>query len=177
MAKSLQDQLLKSGLIDKDKAQKVKKHKQKQKKQQIKGKETAVDEAKLQAQQRREEQRQRDRLLNEQRKQDAEQKAIAAQIKQLIELNRLSLDGGELEYRFVYDKKIKKLYVTEAIQTDLIKGRSVVVKNREQFDIVPKPVADKIALRDDSIVIRSDSDETNEDDEYADYKIPDDLMW
>ena len=173
MAKSLQDQLLNAGLINKDKAQKLKKQKQKAK---TKHGDNA-DEAKEQARLRREEQRERDRLLNEQRNLEAKQKALAAQIKQLVELNQLSLAGGELEYRFIYEKKVKKLYVTEAIQTDLIKGRLVVVKNGDIFNVVPRPVADKIALRDESIVIRSEQQESYEDDEYADFKIPDDLMW
>lgn len=176
MAKSLQDQLLKSGLINKDKAQKLKKQKQKEKQAKLQNGETD-DEIKRQAREKREEQRERDRALNEQRKLEAERKALAAQIKQLVDMNQVSLLGGELEYRFVYDKKVKKLYVTEAIQADLIKGRLVVVKNGDYFHVVPRPVADKIALRDESIVIRSENEEANEDDDYADFKIPDDLMW
>ncbi|MBD4641712.1 DUF2058 family protein, partial [Xanthomonas citri pv. citri] len=45
---------------------------------------------------------------------------------------------------------------------------------------IPAVVADKIAQRDaDSIVLNSalSQEEQDEDDPYADFKIPDDLMW
>ncbi|MEG7486685.1 DUF2058 family protein, partial [Enterobacter hormaechei] len=48
------------------------------------------------------------------------------------------------------------------------------------YAIIPAVVADKIAQRDaDSIVLNSalSQEEQDEDDPYADFKIPDDLMW
>ena len=49
-----------------------------------------------------------------------------------------------------------------------------------QYAIIPAVVADKIAQRDaDSIVLNStlSQEEQDEDDPYADFKVPDDLMW
>lgn len=46
--------------------------------------------------------------------------------------------------------------------------------------IIPASVADKITQRDaDSIVLNNalSQEEQDEDDPYADFKIPDDLMW
>ncbi len=46
--------------------------------------------------------------------------------------------------------------------------------------LFPRGVADKIAQRDaDSIVVNSalSQEEQDEDDPYADFKVPDDLMW
>ncbi|NVP03123.1 DUF2058 family protein, partial [Photobacterium damselae subsp. damselae] len=47
-------------------------------------------------------------------------------------------------------------------------------------ELIPAVVADKIAQRDqESIVVNNTVDETvvDEDDPYADFVIPDDLMW
>ncbi|MEL7287591.1 MAG: DUF2058 family protein, partial [Pseudomonadota bacterium] len=44
----------------------------------------------------------------------------------------------------------------------------------------PRPVANKIAQRDESVIIEqkeTESDIPAEDDPYADFVVPDDLMW
>ncbi|EKZ6239024.1 DUF2058 family protein, partial [Klebsiella pneumoniae] len=49
-----------------------------------------------------------------------------------------------------------------------------------EYAIIPAVVAEKIAQRDaSSIVLHSalSQDEQDEDDPYADFKVPDDLMW
>ncbi len=181
MAKSLQDQLLKAGLVDKDKAQKTRKQQQKKKKQQTKTGASDTDAAKLKAQQAIAEQKERDRKLNQQRQLEAEKKAIAAQIRQLIENNTLPRDGGEVAYKFNYQNKIKTIYVHEKHQKDLVAGRIAIVALGELFHLVPAPVADKIAQRDPDLVVKakeSSPAEAGSDDEYyAQFEIPDDLMW
>ena len=111
---SLQDQLLKAGLIDNKKANKIKKTKHKQTRQQQKNKIETVDEAKLAAQQAQTRKVERDRQLNQQRKAAAERKAIAAQVRQLIEMNRQPRDDGDIGYSFSDAALIKRIYVTEA---------------------------------------------------------------
>jgi uncharacterized protein YaiL (DUF2058 family) len=95
MAISLQDQLLNSGLIDKSKANQVKKGKYKQTKQQRNSKTTQTDEATLLAQQARTEKQAKDRELNQQKQALAEEKAILAQIKQLIKENAQAKAKGD----------------------------------------------------------------------------------
>ena len=53
------------------------------------------------------------------------------------------------------------------------------VRLGDATELVPKVVADKIAERNPDIVVRVKKADTvpAEDDPYADYKIPDDLMW
>ena len=48
-----------------------------------------------------------------------------------------------------------------------------------QYDVVPKAVAEKInELREDWVFFNKETEaHVEEDDYYADYKIPDDLMW
>ena len=179
MAKSLQEQLLGAGLVDKKKAKSVKKEKYKQAKQQPKG-QAAIDESKQLAQQALQEKRERSKELARQQQQEADKKAIQAQIKQLIETNRIDRKDGETAYQFVDGKKIKKLYVTDLLQNQLSKGLIAIVKLGESYELVPQIVADKIAQRDEATVLLLNSksaDVVEEDDPYADYQIPDDLMW
>ncbi|NIB42055.1 DUF2058 domain-containing protein [Pseudomaricurvus alkylphenolicus] len=176
---SLQDQLMKAGLVDAKKAKQVNKDKRKAAKVQKKSKQVVVDETKLQAQQAREEKAERDRQLNAERKAEADKKAVAAQIKQLIEMNLQSKGGGDIPYNFTDGKQIKKIHVSAAVQEQLTRGRLAIVKLGEGYELVPVPVAEKIAERDESVVlsVAAAQDQMDEDDPYADYQIPDDLMW
>lgn len=180
MAGSLQDQLLKAGLTDVKKAKKISKEKKKQGKLQRKGNIDVVDETRQQVQQSRKDKAERDRLLNEKRKAEAEKKAIAAQVKQLIEVNRVSRDGGDIEYNFTDDRKIKKIWVSTELQGQLSRGRLAIVSLRDKYEIVPAAVAAKIEQRMPERIILCNENvpvTVDEDDPYADYQIPDDLMW
>lgn len=176
---SLQEQLLKAGLADEKKARAVKNEKRKQRKQQPKGA-VVVNEAEERARQARQEKAERDRQLNLERKQEAEKKAIQAQIRQLIETNRLDRSRGETSYQFVDGKKIKKIPVDDTMVDQLSRGRLAVVRQGENYDVVPEKVARKIMERDAAAVIvlhDRKQDDAGEDDPYAGYEIPDDLMW
>ena len=177
---SLQDQLLKAGLADEKKLKAHQKEKKKQRKQQPKGS-VEQDEAKLRAQKAREEKAERDRELNRQRDEEARRKAIAAQIRQLVETNRLDRGRCDTDYQFVHGKKIKKILVDETMTDQLSRGRLAVVFVDERYEVVPEPVARKIMERDEAAVVvlheRKTQADQDEDDPYAGYEIPDDLMW
>jgi len=180
---SLQDQLLKAGLVDKNRANKAKKEKQKKVKA-ARGSGAAIsNEVSALAQQELAKKVERDRELNLLRQKQSSLKAITAQIVQLVEMNRLDTSDGEIAYSFVFDNKVKKMYLGEELKNQLLAGRLAIVtimKNKQRkFELVPAPVAEKIAQRDDSCVVQlNEKVETEgEDDPYADYKIPDDLMW
>lgn len=182
MTNSLRDQLLKKGLVDEKRLKQVSSTERKQRKQQRKSKGAPLDEAKLLAQQALAEKAERDRELNRQRQEIAERKAVAAQIAQLIQLNRIPRGEGEIAFNFVDDKKVKRLYVTDNVRDQLSKGLLAIVALNGHYEIVPAAVAEKIRQRDETGVIfcneRTPSEqEEPEDDPYADYKIPDDLMW
>ena len=179
---SLQDQLLKAGLVDGKKAKQISKEKRKQNKVAKKSGEAQVDEAKLAAEQARAEKVARDRELNAQREAAAQQKAIAAQIKQLIEKNKQSKGPkgqDDIAYHFTFEKKVKKIFVSSAVQEHLTAGRLLIVGEGETFELVPRVIADKIAERNPAMVVQppEQSSAVDEDDPYAGYEIPDDLMW
>ena len=176
---SLQDQLLKAGLVDNKKAGKIKKAKYRQAQQKQKNKIETVDEAKLAAQQAQAEKVERDRQLNRRRKAEAEHKAVAAQVRQLIEMNRQPRDDGDIGYSFSDDVLIKRIYVTATQLKQLGNGRLCIIKLDEQYEIIPTLVAQKIQLRDESrrILSNKPTETPEEDDPYADFQVPDDMMW
>lgn len=180
---SLQDQLQKAGLVDDKKAKQVKKEQRKQKKQARHTGEDPHAEIRQSAQAAKEQKAERDRELNRQREEEAQQRAIAAQIKQLIETHRqakLASGEGEVEYNFTDGKTIKKMVVTPRVHQQISRGQLVIVRSGERYELVPRVVADKIAQRDEQALIVANtkpSDEPDEDDPYKDYVIPDDLMW
>jgi len=178
---ALQDQLLKAGLVDKNKANRAKSTKHKKMKQQRSNNQPVVDEAKQLAEKAIKEKSQRDRELNRQLNEKAQQKAITAQIKQLINVNKMSKgNGDDLAYNFEDNKNIKRIYVTQDSHDAIALGKLAIVKLEGQYEIVPGPVADKIKLRDEKyIILRNDPSQQDEesDDFYAEFEIPDDLMW
>lgn len=177
---SIQDQLLKAGLVDKKKSQAIKSEKRKKAKQQPKG-QKVVNETQEQIKQAQQQKVEADRDKNRQIQAAAQAKAIQAQIKQLIESNRIEREEGDVAFQFADDNKVKKLYVTELLQAHLSKGRVAIVKGESGYELVPAVVANKISERDAQMVVFLYSDQeqnqVDEDDPYADYQIPDDLMW
>lgn len=166
---SLQEQLLKAGLTTEKKAKKAKKSNKKSR--------DLKREVKAAAESKRQEQQTKDKQLNQEIKQQADQKAIRAQIKQLIAMNQQAEDG-EQSYNFTDGTQVKQLKVNDVQQKQLASGLLAIVKTDEDYAIVPGVVADKIAQRDESLVISHSHEEVpDEDDPYKDYVIPDDLMW
>ncbi len=177
---SLKDQLLKAGLVDAKKAKQVDKEKRKEAKVARRSSEPQVDEVKQQLEQARIEKQERDRTLNRQREQELQQKALAAQIKQLIENHRQSKGKDEVEHNFTHGKLIKKIRVSAAVQQQIVRGQLAIVALGQGYELVPRVVAEKIAQRDAAaVVVLNTPSKTTEvdDDPYKDYVIPDDLMW
>ena len=177
MSRSLQDQLLKAGLANKKQAVRAKKAKNNKEKQQRAGVDV-VDETKLSAEAAREAQVARDKALNKEQVERAREKAITAQIKQLVSLNSIE-ERGEEKFSFDHGGLIKTISLTNSHRSALVRGALSLVVLDEQYHLVPKPVADKIAERDSACVVVSNTqmDAVDEDDDYADYRVPDDLMW
>ncbi len=177
---SLQEQLLKSGLSNDAKLKQVKAEKRKQTKLERNNGVEVVDEIKLSAEQLRQQQTERDRELNRQRKLADEQKALAAQIKQIVEMNRIEQDHNGAAYNFNDDNKVKTLYVAEKVRLALVNGRAGIAKLDGHYEIVPAEIARKVQDRDaHSIVVlnAATQDMPAADDPYAEFQIPDDLMW
>lgn len=176
---SLQEQFLKAGLVDKNKVKQATQDKTRQKKVERSTGTNSIDEARVAALEAQRKKAERAREHNVQRDAAATQKAITAQISEMVQKNRQSKGAGDIAYHFTHDKKVERIYVSAAVQAHLIAGRLVIVCHGGSTDLVPRTIADKISERDASLVIRvaSTSSAIDADDPYAAFKIPDDLMW
>lgn len=177
MSNALKEQLLKAGLADAKRLKAIKKEKHKQKVQAGKN-QTVVNEASVLAEQKRQQQVERDRQLNQEKQAALQQKAIAAQVKQLIENNTIKPQGDNA-YNFTDGKLVKRLYVSNKQHDELSRGLLAIARLAEQYYLVPAAVAEKIQQRQSEsiIVLNVKQQQVDEDDPYADFVIPDDLMW
>ncbi len=176
---SLQDQLLNTGLVNNNKAKQIRTEKRKQAKKQQKNKVEIVDEAKQFVQDVKLKQVERDRLLNQKRQQQVEEKQIANQILHLIEINKLTKDEEGIAYNFTDKDKVKVIYINEETRNKIIAGRLAIVKAKTSYEVVAVKVAEKIRQRNEQavVVLFTENTETEIEDEYQQYEIPDDLMW
>ncbi|MBC7574056.1 MAG: DUF2058 domain-containing protein [Herminiimonas sp.] len=176
---SLQEQFLKAGLVDKNKAKLAHQDKTKQQKVERRTGTATVDEARIAALETQRKNAERARELNAKRDAATAQKAIAAQIAQMVQKNRQSKGAADIAYSFTHDNKIDRLHVSAEIQRHLMAGRLVIVRQGGATELVPRVIADKIAERDASLVVRVNktSATIDADDPYAAFQIPDDLMW
>ncbi|WP_312319835.1 DUF2058 domain-containing protein [Atlantibacter hermannii] len=175
---TLQEQMLKAGLVTSKKVAKVQRTAKKSRVQAREAREAVAENKKAQLE--------RDKQLSEQQKQAALSKEYKAQIKQLIEMNRIVVAKGSIDFNFTDRNLIKKVVVDKATQAQLISGRLAIARlaidNKDECDyaIIPAVVADKIAQRDPATVVVNSAlsqEAQDEDDPYADFKVPDDLMW
>ncbi|MEI2682206.1 DUF2058 domain-containing protein [Erwinia aphidicola] len=175
---TLQEQMLKAGLVSSKKLAKVERTAKKSRVQAREAREAVEENKKAQIE--------RDKQLSEQQKQAALSKEYKAQVKQLIEMNKVTVSRGDIDFNFTDNNLIKKIAVDKATQAQLINGRLAIARlvndtsGESQYAIIPASVADKIAQRDaNSIVLNSalSQEEHDEEDPYADFKVPDDLMW
>lgn len=170
---------MKAGLVDKNKAKQAHQEKSKQKKVERRTGTQSVDEARLAALEVQRKNAERARELNAQRDAAARQKAIVAQIAQMVQTNRQSRGAGDIAYNYTHGSKIERIHVSAAVHAHLTAGRLAIVCQGGSAELVPRVIADKIAERDASLVVRVNktSQQADADDPYAAFKIPDDLMW
>ncbi|WP_028585798.1 DUF2058 domain-containing protein [Desulfogranum mediterraneum] len=182
MGSSLLDQLKKTGLVDEKKARQAKqeKHKQTKKKKGKRGGKPDVSKLKAQAALARK--AARDRALNEEKKAAAEEKAVLAQVRQMVSQNLVKKGEGDIGFNFTHGTRVERIYVKRAIQEQLVQGRLAIVMVDGRYELVAPEVAEKIRQRHPASVIFQGSGpareaEPEEDDPYAEFQVPDDLMW
>jgi len=205
MSTSLRDQLLKAGLISKQQANEAERQSERQSQQQRQhgprpphtkqkhGDRQAAPPATAAAK------LLRDRELNRRQQAKAEAKARMAQIKQLIEQNRLGLNLGEGAagaeatvvgssataspatqfYNFVDGEKIRRIAVDDQLRDRLTRGDVVIVKFNARYELVPAAIAGRIGERDPSCILAVGvpSGSAPTEPAYERFVVPDDLIW
>ncbi|MBC9228301.1 DUF2058 domain-containing protein [bacterium SPL81] len=175
---ALQAQLLKAGLVDNKKAKKLTKQAQHEQRT------GHNDDAQIKAEIERAKQEKlaKDQALDSEKQRILEQKALRASIIQMIKQHKVGQTEGDVAYQFIDENKIKKLYINQQIYNALVSGSLVIAKDQESYAFLPKALADKIDQKMQGFVLINKNTEkndqaTDEEDPYAAYVIPDDLMW
>lgn len=177
MAKNaLQAQLLKAGLVDTKKAQQINKQNQHAKRT---GEQTdaEVKQALAEAQTKK---LQKDQQLNLEKQRVLEEKTLKANIIQMLKQYRLKETDGEIAYQFVDNGKIKKIYITQKLYDQVVAGHVAVGRLEDSYALLPRPLADRINEKMTGFIVVANTkseQQMDEDDPYAAYVIPDDLMW
>ena len=184
MSNSLQDQLLNAGIANRKQAVKAKKAKN----QKIKQRKSGIvveDDIARSIQQEQSAKAAKDRELNRQRDKAAAEKALAAQIKQIIEHSRINRpEEPDIRFNFTDGSKVKYLQVNENQRRHLAKGFLAIARYGQLYELIPASAAEKIHSRNPAAIVtwhknspEKDADFSDEENPYADYEIPDDLMW
>lgn len=178
MRNPLQEQLLKAGLAKKAKLNEVAREQNKQRHARGPVAEPVekVDTRQLQA-----ERAERDRALAAERNAQARAQETRAQIRQIVETNRVKGDG-DIAYAFTDGGKIRNLLVGSAQRALLIGGGLLIVRHDDGHALLPRAAAEKVAARDASVIVVDNGQAdaktpSDDDDHYSQFKVPDDLIW
>lgn len=176
---SLRDQLLQAGLITEKQLKQNSKQQHHQRREQGR-KPPPPDEKALAAQRAAEEKRARDQETNRRRQEQLAQKAIRAEIKQLVDQHKLPKLNTEELFNFVDGQKIRRIPADGERRAQLGNGQLAIVRSDGRYEVVPAAIAERVRERDPRSVMSintQDSTPTDDNDPYKDYAVPDDLMW
>ncbi len=192
MRNSFQEQMLKLGLVDKKKVKEAKNEQHRSRKSSAKSKKkkgggqlSTAEENALLLQQAAEKKKARDLQLNRERDARLQKRAERAQIRQLIAQHKIAKDEDGVPYRFNVSGKIYRIFVDNITAQQLgngILGIVEMVDTAGQFEVIPKDIIERIRATDKRIFTAlvsasPSSGQKDEDDPYAEYTVPDDLVW
>ncbi|MGV2873308.1 DUF2058 domain-containing protein [Colwellia sp. E150_009] len=181
---SLQEQLLKAGLTTKQKARQAnadQRKKNKQKRSGVQHDATLQEQVKQDLAKEKIVKQEKDNALNALKKQQLAEKEQVLRIKQILIHHQIVNVEGDNDYNYTFGSKIKKLSLDSATHKALVNGRLSLCGLEDVTYLVTRETADKLAELDKNVVlVQNDKmidEQIDEDDPYADYQIPDDLMW
>ena len=174
---ALQAQLLKAGLVDNKKAKKLSKQAVHEKRT---GDGTEA-EIKAKIEQDKQQKMAKDQAIEQEKKAALQEKELKAAIMQMISQHKIRDTDGDAVYQFIDDSKIKKVYLNQQIYNALVAGSLVIARENDSYAFLPKALAERINTKMQGFIIVNNSEKneeiTDEEDPYAAYVIPDDLMW
>jgi uncharacterized protein YaiL (DUF2058 family) len=181
-ANPLQEQLLKAGLVKKSQVSQVAR-------EQVKARHgtgpAAPTESQREADRARAEKAEADRLLAAERNAQRRAEELRAQARQIITDRKLPR-AGEQEYRFNDGTLIRTLLVDDAQRKQLSASALVIVRHADGFALLPRVAAEKVRERAAELIVLDHGQSADtpvstgnaEDDAYyAQFQVPDDLMW
>lgn len=171
--------MLKAGLVKKAQVAQVAREQAKQRQ----GKAPPAPNAQqLDAERARAERVERDRALAAERNAQARAHEQRAQARQIVETQRVPAKG-EIEYRFADGEVIRSLLVDAALRAQLASGALVIARFDDGYALLPRAAAEKVRARDASMIVldhaaaAATAPLTDDDAYYAQFKVPDDLIW
>src|ERR1700676_612652 len=156
MSMSLRDQLLQAGLVNEKQAREAERQQQQRQQglqrlpKQQRGMATDQELAVRQAQQSK---TARDQQLNRKQQEKADRKARLAQVRQLIEQNRLPKVQCEEFYNFVDGNRIRRIAADAATRERLRRGEIAIVRYDAGYEWVLAATAARIRERDERAVV------------------------
>jgi uncharacterized protein len=176
MSMSLREQLLAAGLGNKKQAKQA----ERQQPQHSKHKAAQDAERQKRAAEAQAAKAARDQELNRKRQENLERKERWAQIKQLIEQNRLPKPESDEYFNFIDRGKVRRFPVDGELRGRIVGGQVMIVRCEGRYDAVLPEIAEKIREREPRAVINLDKpheEQVDENDPYKEFVVPDDLMW
>ncbi|MET0225850.1 MAG: DUF2058 domain-containing protein [Dokdonella sp.] len=191
MRNPLQDQLLKAGLVKKSKVAQAVREQEKHRhgKAPVAPTPEQIDAQRLQV-----ERAERDRALAAERNASAQAAALRAQVRQIVEMHKVKREG-EIAYRFSDGEKIHSVLVDHRLRAQLAGGTLVIARHDQGYALVPRAAAEKIRSRDAAAIVLDHgfvpdrgvefpkggagaaATKSEDDAYYAQFKVPDDLIW
>ena len=180
---ALQEQLLKAGLGKKSQVTAAVR-------EQVKAREgkggAAASQAQQDAERARVQKAERDRALAAEQKERQQAAELRAQVRQLIQAHAVPR-GGDQDYRFSDGSVIRSLPVNAQLRRQLASGALVIIRDGEDVALLPREAAARIRERDPSLVVVDNgggqaepalsSGNAEDDAFYAQFQVPDDLVW
>jgi uncharacterized protein len=185
MSDSLRDQLLKAGLVTKNKVKNANQADEQRRRHVNHGAKLPAPDVPPGATQHAKAQKAaRDLELNRRQQEKARRRALRAQVEQLIEQARLPRLETDIYYSFIDGGKVCRLSVDAQRREEICAGKLVIVRYRGFHEVVPAEAAQRIRERDESALVVRDQEKRDEDkktapedDPYKDFVVPDDLTW
>jgi uncharacterized protein YaiL (DUF2058 family) len=177
MSDSLRDQLLKSGLVDEQSVKKTRSHKRKKRRRgETDAEQAAASEA---AAKREADRRARDRTLNARRQEERRQQEAEQAARQRVLDAEVPRDGEE-RFQFSHNGRIRPIQVSAAQRQELAAGRLAIARTRGRYRLIPGDIVEFVQARAPFLIAWTAADSggaDDEDDAYADFPVPDDLIW
>lgn len=176
----LQEQLLKAGLVKKSKVSEVAREQHLAKHVRAS---SGPSEIALEAERARAEKVEKDRALAAEHKAQARIAELRAQARQIIQ-DKKEPGAGESDYRFSADGAIRTILVSDEQRRKLSSGALVIARLGDRYLLLPRAAGDKVRERDAAMIVldhgtgSASTEASSEDDAYyAQFKVPDDLVW
>ena len=178
----LQEQLLKAGLAKKSKAAEAAREQHKARH----GKGPAEQgEIQRDAERARAEKAERDRALAAEQKAGKRIAELRAQARQIIKDKKIPR-AGEIEYRFTAGGAIRTVLVDDMQRKQLTSGALVIAQLDDRYELLPRLAGEKVRERDAAMIVLDhgqasgdapSSGNAEDDAYYAQFQVPDDLVW